>query len=73
MNWQENDLKVVELREKIIELTSEFDKKNGTEIEEYNSKLHKFINYRLKKVSNSILSEHFFITINSLKIANSNI
>lgn len=73
MNWQENDLKVVEMRERIIELTNEFNTKKGTEIENYHQKLNLFLNRKLKKRSNVILAEHFYMSITSLKIPNSNI
>ena len=73
MNWRENDLKVVEMREKIIEFTNEFNKKKGTGIRNYNQKLNRFLNRRLRKMSDLILAEHLFMTISSLKIPNTNI
>lgn len=73
MNWQQNDLKAVEMREKIIELTDEFNKKKGTDIENYNQKLNRFLNNKLRKMSNLILAEHFFMTLFSLKTPNRNI
>lgn len=73
MNWQENDLKVVDMREKIIELTDEFNKKKGTNIENYNQKLNRFLDRRLRKQSDLIVAEQIFMTIFSLKVPNRNI
>lgn len=68
MNWRENDLKVVEMREKIIELTNEFNQKNGTEISNYNKKLNRFLDNQLRKNSDLIFAEQIFMTISSIKI-----
>jgi len=73
MNWRENDLKVVEMREKIIELTEEFNTKKGTDIENYHQKLNNFLNRRLKKMSDLILVEHLFMSITSIKVTSRNI
>lgn len=66
MNWRENDLKVSEMREKIIELTEKFNEKNGTEILSYQKKLNLFLDRKLKKESNILLAEHFSLTISGL-------
>ena len=64
--WNQHDLKVMETREKIILLKEEFDKKHGTNIENYSKKFNKFLNRQLKKESDLILKRHFFMTIFSL-------
>jgi hypothetical protein len=73
MNWQENDLKVVEMREKIIELTKEFNNKEGTNTKNYNKKLNRFLDKRLRKISDIIFTEQVFMTLFSLKMPNRNI
>lgn len=70
MNWGENDLKVVELREKIIELTDKFNQKNSTDIKDYSQKLNRFLDKRLRKISDIIFAEQVFMTISSLKTPN---
>ena len=66
MNWNEHDLKVVEMREKIIYLTSQFDQDNGTEIPDYHIRLNQFLDRHLKKESDSLLKEHFDLTVSTL-------
>ncbi len=73
MNWQENDLKIVEMREKIIELTDEFNNKKGMNIKYYNQKLNRFLNRKLRKISDIIFAEQVFMTLFSLKMPNRNI
>jgi len=68
--WNKHDLKVIELDEKIILLKKEFDKENGTDIKDYNQRLNKFLNRKLKKESDLILKEHFFLTLISLIVQN---
>lgn len=70
MNWRENDLKVVEMREKIIEFTNEFNNKKGTEIPNYSQKLNRFLDRRLRKFSDRIFAEQIVMTISSLKTPN---
>ncbi|MEK6952769.1 MAG: hypothetical protein AABX29_07175 [Nanoarchaeota archaeon] len=73
MNWRENDLKVSEMRKKIIELTDEFNKKKGTNIKNYSHKLNRFLDKKLRKSSDFIFAEQMFMTISSLKMPNQNI
>jgi len=68
--WNQHDLKVIELDEKIILLKEDFDKKHGTDIENYSQKLNRFLDRRLKKESDLILKRHFFLTIFPLVIQN---
>ena len=60
--WNAHDLAVVDLREKIIILTDEFENKFGKNTENYNRKLDSYLNRRLKQQANFILktgiSEH---------------
>ncbi|MGA2130122.1 MAG: hypothetical protein ABSG05_00705 [Candidatus Pacearchaeota archaeon] len=72
MNWKENDLKVVEMREKIIELTNEFDKKYGIDIPNYQKKLDKFLNKKLRKESDEIFAEQIFMTLSPLVVVPNN-
>ena len=73
MNWRENDLKVVEMREKIIELTDEFNKKYGTNIQNYSKRLNRFLNKKLRKSSDIIFAEQIFMMNSSLEMPNRNL
>jgi len=73
MNWRENDLKVVELRERIIDLTEEFNQKKSKNIKNYHQKLNRFLNRRLRKMSDLIFAEHLLLSVTSLKTINRNI
>jgi len=64
--WNQHDLKVMETREKMVLLKEDFDKKHGTDIEDYSQKLNLFLDRRLKKESDLILKRHFFLTLFSL-------
>ena len=68
--WNKLDLEVMEMREKIIEFTDEFNKKNGTKIPNYTKKLNGFLDRRLRKQSDLILKKQIFMTLFSLKILN---
>jgi len=66
MNWNENDLKIVDIREKIILLTNTFNEKFGKDINNYHKKLEKYIDKRLKKDSTILLKEQMFMKLTSL-------
>lgn len=66
MNWNENDLKIVDVREKIILLTNKFNEEFGRDINNYHTKLERYINRRLKMESTCILREQMSIKLSSL-------
>lgn len=68
MNWNQHDLKVMELDDKIVSLKEEFDKKYGTKIRDYPKRLNRFLDRKLKKESDDILKEHMFLTLVSLNV-----
>jgi len=71
--WNDHDLEIIDLRENIIDLTEEFEKKFGEDIENYNKKLDFYLKRRLKKQSNLILKTSVLMTTSSLVIQNRNI
>ena len=68
--WNQHDLNVMETREKMVLLKESFDKKHGTDIENYSQKLNGFLDRILKKESDLILKRCFFLTIFPLVIQN---
>ncbi len=71
--WNAHDLAVVDLREKIIDLTEEFEKKFGRNIQDYNIKFERFLKQRLRKQSDFIFKSSILMTTNSLILQNRNI
>lgn len=71
--WNQQDLMIMDTREKAISLKDEFDKKNGTNIENYSKKLNLFLDRRLRKESDLILKRHMFMTFLSLAFLNSKV
>ena len=71
--WNAHDLAVVDLRDEIILLTEEFEKKFGKDIKNYNHKLDRFLGNKLKKQSNFILKTSILKTTNSLILQDRNI
>ncbi len=61
--WNKQDLRVMKLDDKIVLFKEEFDKKNGTDIENYSRKLNNFLNRKLKKESDLILKGHLFLSL----------
>ena len=68
--WNELDLEVLDMRDKIMILTEEFNAKNGEQIENYNQRLNKFLDRKLKKESDLIFRKQIFLTISSMAILN---
>lgn len=68
--WNQHDLEVMEMREKIILLKEKFDKKHGKDIKNYPQELNRFLDRKLKKESDLILKRHMLVTIFSLEIQN---
>lgn len=64
--WNQHDLKVMDMREKIILLKEKFDKKHKKDDKYYSQKFNRFLDRRLKKESNLILKRQVFITLFSL-------
>lgn len=62
-NWNNLDLEVAQIRENIILLTEEFDKINGKGIEDYNKKLNRFLNTKLRNKSESILQKQLSFSL----------
>lgn len=56
-SWFENDLRIVELDDKIKYLTKKFNEKYGEDIEDYYKRLERFIKKKLKYEATSILRE----------------
>ena len=68
IRWIENDIKVNELRRKMILLKQEFDEKNkGKDIKNYDDRLEKYIDRRLKQEFTTLLHEQFSIITSSLQ------
>ena len=68
IRWIENDMKVDELRKKMILLKQEFEEKNKCkDIKDYDDKLEKYINRRLKQEFTALLHEQFSIITSFLQ------
>ncbi len=61
--WNKQDLALMELDDKILTLKEMFDKKKGTDVENYAKKLNSFINRNLAKESEIIFKRHLFISV----------
>jgi len=68
--WNQHDLAVIDMREKIILLKEEFDKKHNENIKNYSQKFNRFLDRRLKKESDLILKKQVSMTLFSLAIQN---
>ena len=68
--WNQHDLAIIDMREKIIELKEEFDKKHNENIKNYSQKFNRFLDRRLKKESDLILKKQVSMTLFSLAIQN---
>jgi hypothetical protein len=74
MNYQQiTKLAITDLREKVIGLTEEFDTRNKLGMKNYSQRLDNFLKRRIGNVADKILVEQIFISMNSLKLQNSNI
>ena len=71
--WNQHDLQVMELMDKISLLKEEFDIKHGKDIDNYNQKFNRFLDEKLKKEANLILKRQVFMTTFSLINQNRNI
>jgi hypothetical protein len=69
--WNQLDLDTMKMRERIIELTEEFDSNQKNKIGDYNQKLNKFLNRKLKKESDLLIKRQVFLTLFSLEISKS--
>ncbi len=70
--WNAHDLAVVDLRERIIDLTEEFEKKFGRDIQDYNLKLERFLKQRLGKQSDFIFKSSILMTTSALNVVVNN-
>ena len=68
--WNQHDLAIIDMREKIILLKEEFDKKHNENIKNYSQKFNRFLDRRLKKESDLILKKQVSMTLFSLAIQN---
>ena len=68
--WNNLDLEALDMRDRIILLTEEFNAKHGESVNDYNQKLNRFIDKKLKRESDLLFRKQFFVTTLSLGILN---
>ena len=66
-------LEISNLREKAIDLTSEFESKNKLGRKNYNKRLDRFLKIKIGKSVNRILVTQILLSVSSLKMSNQNI
>ena len=62
-SWLKNDLKVVGLELRMLELKKEFDERHNQSEENYDAKLRAFLSRKLKHETEEVLREQFVLIL----------